>query len=379
MNRFLTLLLLPLSVAAKDLTLEIPNLPHLVKVSLPENFDPAIKHPTFFYYHGTSGRPTTSFMRNQAGNKDWIIVGMSYTHRGKFTLSPQSFAAERKTYHTVRNLMLQKHGADPNHLYVGGFSLGGWHTDLMLQAEPTISGGIIIGAGHAQTAPGAMKRYPDKKPVHIAIGRSDANYTFALKGYLHHRKLGGAVSMEVWPTLRHAYPEDGSDSIRQWLALRTQTAKALAPLATQELAETAAKAKSLKPIEQWERLREIKNMPYFALTSPAWQAKFKKSLAALEATPPVATEASLYSKHRRLLHQEITNRTLTSLKKVSESYLDLSSQYPNSRQGKLLEEDFKRTAAILKQIKVIPSGKKPTEVPRGPIPRTRIPGNPLIR
>ncbi|MFT7304450.1 MAG: dienelactone hydrolase [Akkermansiaceae bacterium] len=379
MKRLLPLLLLPLTVAAQDFTLDIPKLPHPVKVSLPENYDPAVKHPTFFYYHGTSGRPTTDLMRTQAGNKDWIIVGMTYTHRGKFTLSPQSFAAEQKIYHTVRSIMIAKHGTDPDKLYIGGFSLGGWHTDLMLQAEPTISGGIIIGAGHAQIAPGAMKKYPAKKPIHIALGRSDGSYTYALKGFLHHRQLGGTVSLEVWPSLGHAYPENGSDSIRQWLALRAKSPVALAPLALKELTEAVAKTESLKPIEKWDRLREVKDMPYFALTPPAWQAKFKKSLAALEATGPVVTDASLYSKHRRLLHQEITNRTLTSLKKVNLSYLDLSSKYPNTRQGKLLEEDFKRTAAILKQIKVVPREKKPTEIPSGPVPQRRIPGNPLIR
>lgn len=379
MKRFLTLLLLPLTVSAEDFTLDIPNLTHPVKVSLPENYDPKAKHPTFFYYHGTSGRPTTDLMRTQAGDKDWIIVGMTYTHQGKFTLSPQSFASEQKVYHTVRSLLIDNHGTDPDKLYVGGFSLGGWHSDLLLQAEPTISGGIIIGAGHAQMAPGAMKKYSSKKPVHIAIGRSDGNYTYALKGFLHHRKLGGAVSLEVWPTLGHAYPEKGSDSIRQWLALRAQSPKILVPLAVKELTKAVAKAMSLEPIAQWDRLREVKDMPYFALTPPAWQAEFKISLTGLEAVNPVATEASLYSKHRRLLHQEITNRTLTSLKKVNTSYLDLSSKYPDTRQGKLLEEDFKRTAAILKQIKVVPSEKRPTEIPSGPVPQRRIPGNPLIR
>jgi predicted esterase len=379
MIRSLLLFLLPVTVLADDFTLDVPELPHPVQVSLPENFDRSVMHPTFFYYYGASGRPSTELMRAQAGPNDWIIVGMSYTHKGKFTLTPQSMDAEIKVYHKVRELMIEEHGADPAQFYIGGFSLGGWHTDLMLQAEPTIAGGIIIGAGHAQVAPGAIEKYPSQKPVHIAIGRSDPNYLFALKGFLFHRQLGGQVSLEVWPTLAHTYPKTGSDSIRQWLALQINTPESLEPAATKELTKSLADAKALPPLEQWDRLREIKDMPYFALTSSEWQAAFSKSLATLEASPAISTEASLYAQHRRLLHQELTKPTLTSLKAVSTTYLDLSSKHPATRQGELMEADFKRLEAILKTIKVVPREGTPTEVPSGPVPQRRIPGNPLVR
>ena len=375
----LALAILP-ALHAKDLSLKIPDLPHEILISLPENFDPAKKHPTLFYYHGTSGRPTTSLMRSHAGSDDWIIVGMTYRESGQFQLTPESFAAERKIYHTVRKLVVTKHAGDPSRLYSAGFSKGGWHTNLLLQAEPTLAGGIILGAGHFHIAPGAMKKYPSPKPVHIGIGRKDGNYPLALKALLHHRQLNGKVTFEVWPTLGHSYPKDGSESIKQWLALQSQPLKALSSIAAQTLPEMLDDAKSLAPLEQWDRLREIKDMPYFELTPKPWQEKFKQSLAALEATPAIATEAMLLAKHRRLLHKEITNKTLSSLKEVSFGFLELSGKYPNSRQGKLLEEDFKRTDAMLKTIKVTPAQKpRPTTVPTGPVPERNIPGNPLIR
>ncbi len=379
MPRLIPLLLLPFTLAAKDLSLEIPSLRHPVKVSLPENFDPSKKHPTLFYYHGTSGRPTTDLMRTHAGPNDWIIVGMTYTHRGRFTLSKESMAAELKAYHSVRQQMIAQHSSDPDKLYTSGFSLGGWYSDLMLQAEPSLAGGIIIGAGHAQIPPGALAKYATKKPVHIAVGRNDPNYLFTLKAFLYHRKLGGNVSMEVWQNLAHTYPQTGSDSIRQWLKLQNNSSDDLAATAEKELNQFLSKAKSLAPLAQWDRLREIKEMPYYKLSSKEWQTDFKKVLATLEASPVIATEVPLYREHRRLHHQEITNQTLTTIKKVNAAYLNLSSKFPKTRQAKLMEEDFKRTEAILKQIKVVPSEKKPTEVPSSPIPQRRIPGNPLIR
>lgn len=382
MVRFVILFLIPFSLKAKFLTLEIPELPYPVKVSLPGNFSPGKKFPTVFYYHGTNGRPTTSLMRAHTGAEDWIIVGMTYHQEGKFTLSPETFANERKAYHAIREIMVSKHGTDPEKLYLAGFSKGGWHTNLMLQSEPTVCGGIVMGAGHLHTAPGPLKKYSSRKPVHIGIGRSDGNYPFALKALLHHRKLGGNPTLEVWPTLGHDFPDNGSQPLTQWLNMRIQSPKKLAKGATNELDTLVKEAATMKPLQHWDRLREIKQMPYFQLTSKQWQEDFKESLTKIESIAPVATEAKLFSKHRHLLHQEITNNTLSSLKKVNLSYLDLSSQYPKTRQGKLLEEDFLRTEKLLKhfaeQEKLRPKEKEQPKI-EAPDSRRRIPRSPLIR
>jgi len=167
----LSLFLGPLVTSAKDLNLEIPLLPHPVKISLPENFDPSKKHPTFFYYHGSGGRPTTELMRRQTGPDDWIIVGMTYTDGGRATLSQEPLTEEIKAFQRVRQQLLRQHASDPDRLYVGGFSLGGWHSDLMLQSVPSLRGGIILGAGHARRPPGALSKYADQKSVHIGVGR----------------------------------------------------------------------------------------------------------------------------------------------------------------------------------------------------------------
>ena len=375
----LSLFLGPLVTSAKDLNLEIPLLPHPVKISLPENFDPSKKHPTFFYYHGSGGRPTTELMRRQTGPDDWIIVGMTYTDGGRATLSQEPLTEEIKAFQRVRQQLLRQHASDPDRLYVGGFSLGGWHSDLMLQSVPSLRGGIILGAGHARRPPGALSKYADQKSVHIGVGRGDPNYLFALRAFLHHRKLGGELSMEVWPNLAHAYPRDGSDSMRQWLKLRVSTAQTLAPTAQKELSAFLQEAKSLPFIAQWDRLREVQGMPYFALTSPSWQTTFKEALSRLEASPALVNEVRLYKEHRRLHHQEITDQSAKTLRKVNAAYLQLSRKFPKTRQAKLMQEDYKRTLAIIKQIKVIPAEKKPTTVPFGTVPDRRIPRNPLVR
>ena len=378
MFRLLPLLLLPFTLLADTIPLEIPGLPQAAELSLPKNHSTSGKHPTLFYYHGKGGSPTTKLMRAQTGDQDWIIVGMTYT-QANFNLSPESLAAERASYQKARQTLIAKHGTDPDQCYLAGFSLGGWFTDLMLQAEPSLKGGIIMGAGHAQKAPGALPKYATQKPVHIAIGRKDPNYIFALKGFLHHRALGGQVSLEVWPEHAHSFPLSGSESLAQWLKLRHQSPASLKATATKELSTALSKSDRLEPMLQWDRLIEIKSMPYFALTPPAWQAEFQKTLTALEATPEVKTEASLYSRHRRLLHQEITKQTYTTIKTVNAAYGDLATKFPQTRQGKLLDSDFKRTTEVLKNVKIIPGKKQPASIPTGPIQDRGIPRNPLIR
>ena len=252
-------LLLFLSVSslanARNFEIEVPDLPYPIKVSLPENHKPGEKHHTIFYYHGTSGRPTTSLMRNHAGSKDWIVVGMTYQQKGTFTLNAETWKAERQAYHTIRKIMAEKHGTDPDHLYLAGFSKGGWHTKLMLQSEPTVCGGIIMGAGNLHSAPTTLKKYASEKPVHIEIGRSDGNFPFALSTVLHHRKMGGTPTIEIWPTLGHEFPDDGSPALRQWLKTRLQSPEELAPVATRELESLIEKARKLAPLDCWSQLK----------------------------------------------------------------------------------------------------------------------------
>ena len=380
---FLTLTL-SLLANARNFEVEVPGLPYPVKVSLPQNHKPGKKHHTIFYYHGTSGRPTTSLIRTHTGPNDWIVVGMTYRQKGTFTLNAETWKAEREAYHSVRMIMVEKYDTNPDHLYLAGFSKGGWHTNLMLQSEPTVCGGIIMGAGHLHFAPTLLKKYGTKKPVHIGIGRSDGNYTFALNALLYHRKLGGNPTLEIWPTLGHDFPDNGSSALTQWLQMRLHPSGKLEPSATRELDKLILEAATQEPLDHWDRLRKIEQMPYFQLMTKPWREELAKKRSSIESDPEIKIEAKLFAQHRRLLHKEITNNTLSSLKEVNLSYLNLSSKHPKTRQGKLLEEDFVRTEKLLKhfeeQEKLRPKKPKPLEQEtEAPDFRRRIPGSPLIR
>jgi len=378
--RLLLLLSLLAPLHAKTVELRFPGLAYAIQVSLPENFDPSRKHPAILFYHGSNGRPDTQIIRRETGDKDWIVVGMTYFEQGQLKLAPDNFKKEVTLYHSVRRYLLAKYALDPKRLYISGFSKGGWMSDLLLQQEATLAGGAILGAGHLHKAARPQKRYTIEKPIFIGVGRLDGNYPFALKGLLHHRSLGGNPVMETWSELAHEFPQDGSAGLRQWFALRNKPSKMVAKI---ELATALEEANELDPLAQWDQLREMRDLPFTKLLGDPFSSELNLQIKGLERNEPVKTEAALFQKHRRILSKEIKGTSLRSLQEVNLAYIDLSDQNKTTRQAKLLLHDYNRTSNLLlhfqEQKKIAPKKNAPIKVPDGPKTERGIPGNPLIR
>lgn len=382
MKYLLSLLLFITPLIAEELPLKVPGFAHPVLISLPTNFNPAKKHPTLFYYHGPDEKPSTEFMRKQAGEQNWIIVGMTYFKRGKHQLDSAFHIAEKTAFQHVREIMIKEHGTDPNKLFVSGFSKGGYHTELLLQNEPSIAGGIIIGAGHLYSAPKAISKHRFKKPIHIAVGQNDSTYPFALKAYMVHRKLGAEVTLEEWPNHGHRLPRFRSEALSQWFKMRTTSGTKIKALANEKIATATKKADYLEFPEQWTKLVELRQMPYFSRADSEIQKTLSTQLTLISKDPSVADEASLYSKRRVLLHREINSKDLLSLQKVALQYRSLANHSPESPQGKLLGKDADRLRKMLltlQQRKVSAQKGAPASIPISPATTPTIPKNPVIR
>ncbi|MGJ8695796.1 MAG: hypothetical protein ACSHYF_05720 [Verrucomicrobiaceae bacterium] len=382
--RFLLLLALILPAHAKILELRFKEIQHPIQVFLPENFDPAKKHPAIFHYHGTNGTPDTQLIRQHTDDQGWIVVGMAYAQAGQLQLTPQNFARELGLYHAVRKHLLTNYSLDPQKVYLSGFSKGGWITDLLLQHERTVTGGAILGAGHLHKAPQPLTRYATKKPVFIGIGRLDGNYPFALKAITHHRSLGGTTDLEVWPTLAHAFPKDGSTALRQWLNIQRQGPDSLRDEARQQMLNALENARSLDPIDRWARLRELRTQPYAKLLPPDLAENIASQISSLEKSPEIKAEADTLKQHRRILAKEISGTSLQSLQQVNVTYLDLSDRFSSTRQSKLLLHDHDRTSTLLKHFQEQTTEQTPKKestivVPDNPSRRTNFPVNPLVR
>lgn len=372
--RLLTAVALILAARAEDMQVEGLAVP--VEVSLPENHDPAKKWPAVFYYHGTGGHPSTKLIRQHTGPKDWMVVGMTYTFPAAFTQTPENIGKELVILRRVRDRLAKEQGLDPKRLYVSGFSQGGWMSGLFFQAERSLAGAVILGAGHMKEAAPKTPPFAADTPLFIGVGRLDGNYPFALKARLFYGKLGASVNMETWGDLKHEFPTGGSPGLKEWFVLRNG-GKPDADAFESEFAEIG----KLQPLDQWWKLLELRERPSVTAPGQPWKETVAQRIAELEQDPAVAREAKIFKRHRQLLADEINAVTLPELVKVNNAYVQLAQQAGASPQAALVVTDAQRVAKLLELNKdqaPPPAAPKPV-APSFPKDDRGIPRNPLVR
>lgn len=395
----LILLFLALTAVAsakpKNLELGFPGLAHRIHIIFPENYDGSRKWPLMLHYHGTNGKPETNLYRHHTKDQDWFIVGMTYVQRGKFTFTPENLEKELTILRSVRHHLISKYNVDPQQTYVSGFSKGGWLAGLFLQAEPQLAGAVIMGAGHVHQVKSKPSKFRRPTPVFLGIGRQDGNYPFALKAITFYRGLGATTTLNTWPDLGHSFPDSGSPALAQWLHVvgnpdtnHTTTANNWSTTALADLKDID------DPIQRWVALLDLQACPYFSLLDKSHKAAFLNAKAELEKSPTVAPEAKALTAHRKLLATEISTRTKEHYKRMLREYTLFSRSIPNTRQGKIAQQDADRISTLLKhfdQQELIrdkerapfESDEEERDDPFNPSPkpndRLRIPGNPLIR
>lgn len=360
---------------AEPMTVE--GLPQPIELSLPDKHDPAKSWPAVFFYHGTGGHPTTHMIRQHTGAKDWIVVGMGYTKPGPFTYTPENLQRELVILQRVRDELAKTKGLDPKRLYVSGFSMGGWMSGMLLQAEPSLAGAAILGGGHMHEVTPKRKAVPPQTPVFLGIGRKDGVYPFALKAKLFFGGLGADVRMETWDGLGHEFPKEGSPGLKEWFTLRAGGAPD-SDAVTKEYQRITA----LAPLAQWQALLEIRERPFVNAPGQTWPETIKAKLAELEKDPAVEPEAKIYRRHRQLLANEVKAITLPDLEKVGEAYSVLVLEAGNSSQTDLIAADKKRVDGLLKSFRAQSEQRKQQAKPvqvDPPKDDRRIPRNPMVR
>ena len=379
----------------KEVSLSVPGLQDKIEISLPEGHDPQKRYPVVFYYHGQGGLPDTSLIRFHAGPKDWIVVGMGYVKSGRTDLSEEGLAREMAVFHKVKKQVVAKYGGNIRECYAAGFSKGGWLTDAMLQTEPSLAGGIVLGAGKMKKFT-QMKAYPQskhgaKKAIFIGIGRSDPNYNYAYHALLMHRKMGAAVSLEIWRDLGHSLPQKGSQGLEQWLKLRLSNKDGLKDLAEQKTQIAFEAAAKLPELEQYFALRDLSATPYVKLLGETWKQRINAGILSLKKDKKVLQESLAYSQKQQALFRELKYRSAVDLSKVKDAYLSIQKVYPNSTEAVLMAKDVLRVERLLKRVRLREAQMKPKQVEKskdkeseveGPTrdnDRDRVPRNPLIR
>jgi acetyl esterase/lipase len=376
MLRLLAVVALFSSARAEDWPVDGLAIP--VELSLPENHDPSKKWPAVFYYHGTDGHPSTKLIRSHTGPRDWIVVGMTYTRPGPFTYTPENLERELVVLRRTRDGLAAKHGLDPKRLHVAGFSQGGWMSGLFFQAERSLAGAVILGAGHMHEVSPKPAPIAAGTPVFLGVGRLDGTYPFALKARLFYGKRGAAVNMETWDGLKHEFPTEGSPGLKEWFVLRNG-GKPDADAFEAEFKQIG----EMSPLDQWWKLLEFRERPSVTAPGQPWKDAVAKRIIELERDPAVGREAKIFKRHRQLLADEINAATLPELVKVNNAYVQLVQQAGTSPQVELVLADGQRVAQLLASNKA----RNPPPVQKAPKPLAPvlpkqdrgIPRNPLVR
>lgn len=388
----LCVLLPRLAAEPRHLELGYPQLKDPVEVYFPENYDPSRKWPAIFYYHGTNGRPDTRLIRHHTREQNWFVIAMGYVQRGKFTYTTETLADELQILHSTRHHLVTNHNVDPKRTYVGGFSKGGWMADLMLQADRSLAGAAILGAGHLHETTSNPARYSRANSVFVGVGREDGNYPFALRAITWYRGLGAATTFESWPGLGHAFPNSGSQALTQWLAIHGDPGTDHKAAAKEWVASRLAEIDEIPdPADRWGALRAAETTPYATLDPPT-KAMITAKRTALERSAVVSKEAKLLTTHRKLLLTEINEPTREDYIALAAAYQNLHDTNPGTRQGAIAKADHERVANLLKHFEeqdrlkkedLEPFGPTPPDNPfdpgKAPDPRPRIPRNPLVR
>ncbi|NNE92467.1 MAG: hypothetical protein HKN23_12535 [Verrucomicrobiales bacterium] len=318
-------------------------------VWVPENYDAAKPHPTLFYYHGTSGQPTIEYLRLYTKGKDWVLIGMTYIEPGQYQFSAENLERDIKILHEVRETVAQSVNLDPKRIFVSGFSKGGWVTALILEKDPKVAGGMILGAGIFEPTTGA---HPKK--IYIGIGEDDPNLAMSIAAKnAFSKNRASEVTFEIWPGIGHKFPllgiEPSSDSMKQWL--RVQAGIANQSDAIDWMEDTLAETKKSPDLSAFEKLETIESMqasPYAALLDKEGKETLADALAEFRADPRTEREQEARAQFKKILAYESKDRFVSTIAECAAQYHKIAEAFPKTKYGRLAGKAVERISGILK-------------------------------
>ena len=337
---------------AEWIELPWPALNATLPIWKPDDFDVAKKYPAIVYYHGTGEGPTASFIQEMTGGRDFVLVGMAYKNPGAYQYTAQEISDSLGFLNAMKKTLEKSLSVDPDRIYVGGFSKGGWHAAMLLDRDRDLAGGMILGAGVFEKRPDSQK-FSGMLPVFIGCGRYDGNYPQALGALVYFRKLGADVTLSTWADTGHEYPKDESEMLRQWMRIEAAP-DGLANEAKEWMDGEQARLEGVQnPVEAWLAWEEFASMPFVKKFGEDEAALAKVKIGGFLKNPTVATESKWRGESRRILASESRDRLLNTLTAASAGHQALAKKAVGTIAGADAVRDFERTQELLKTAKVV--------------------------
>lgn len=185
---------------------------------VPWDYDPEYSWPVIFRYPGFGGTAGLQPFDRVTNGHGYIIIGMNYIARGYSRYSPQLLDKTEAFFFEALSMVSARLNVDPEMIFMGGFSQGGYHTTFLGERVlDKLAGLIIMGAGRyaVDQKPPPMEKIRGK-PVFIGVGENDTVHNPRAKEAARiYRNWGANVTFEEWPGVGHAFGT--SEVLLKWL------------------------------------------------------------------------------------------------------------------------------------------------------------------
>ncbi len=288
---------------------------------------------------------------------------MAYRKEGAFSYSDEEISDELGLLGALKKTLVSSLSVDPQRIYVGGFSKGGWQSSMLLDRDRDLAGGLILGGGVFKERARPVE-FSKRIPIYIGCGRYDGNYPPAIGALVYFRKLGADATLEAWPDLAHAYPEKPPEGLRQWL--RIQAAEpGLETEAAEWMATRLAEIGGIEnPVARWLAYDEYGSLPFVRKFGEEAGRIANARAEDLLKDPAVAAEKKWRDESRRILVRESGDRLLATLQNASRAHRALAGKAMGTRAGEQAQRDFERTRKLLETAAVV---TRPAKGGSGPI------------
>ncbi len=353
------------SSRAEWIELPWPALGTTLPIWKPDDFDASKKYPAIIYYHGTGGEPNAAFIHAATGGRGFVLVGMTYQNKGRFNYSDEEISNELGLLGALKKTLVGSLSVDPQRIYVGGFSKGGWHSAMLLDHDRELAGGLVLGGGVFKERASPVK-FSKPTSIYIGCGRFDGNYPPSIGALVYFRKLGADVNLEAWPDLAHAYPDKPPEAMRQWLRIQATESD----LETEAREWNEARLPEIEeienPVARWLAYDEYSSLPFVKSFGDEATKVADARIEELLKDPTVATEKKWRDASRRILVSESGDRLVATLQNASRAHHALAGKAMGTRAGEHAQRDFERTQKLLETAEVVTRSAKGESKPITP-------------
>jgi predicted esterase len=342
-----------------------------LKVFVPEDYAAERAWPLIYIFHGTGGRASTSMMQRYTKRRGFILVGAPFAIPGEGSLSRQGVLGEMRRIGQMRTLLGQSLSLDQR-TYVGGFSKGGWMSDLLAtEGFPTLTGALILGAGRIPEDVGRVLDREKKQPsavnpiyIYIGIGQLDTNHLYSRRAAAHYRERKHPVVFEEYLAKGHRPGAPDAIYLSQWLHLQIANKATISTEAHTWWETMLNRAESITPpIERVLFLETMHAAPFAALVAPEKRTELAKKLERVKRHRMLITEMEARRAYQNAQTEEEAFRRSKKLPKVAASFARVHERFPKTFFGQRAGLDLIRVSKNYRTLQRAVGEAKAAEFP----------------